>query len=79
MPQIIKERTVHLAIYTFLQEMLINIKTHHFHSSINHQEHLFHGTLITSYFGTVNFSKFLRTDFFYRAPPEAVVCRCSLK
>ena len=28
MPQIIlKERTVHLAIYTFLQETLINIKT----------------------------------------------------
>ena len=51
MPQIIrKERTAHLASYTFLQEMLINIKTRHFHSSINHQEYLFQRTLITSYF-----------------------------
>ena len=37
MPQIIlKERTAYLASYTFLQEMLINIKTPHFHGSINH-------------------------------------------
>ena len=51
MPQIVlKERTAHLASYTFLQEMLINIKTRHFHSSINHQEYLFQRTLITSYF-----------------------------
>ena len=43
MPQIsLKERTAHLASYTFLQEMLINIRTRHFHRSINHQEHLFH-------------------------------------
>ena len=50
MPQIIrKERTAHLASYTFLQEMLINIKTRQSHSSINDQEHLFHGTLTTSY------------------------------
>ena len=64
MPQVIlKERTAHLAIYTFLQEMLINIKTHHFHSPINHQEHLFHRTFITSYFSPVNIAKFLRTDF----------------
>ena len=80
MPRIVlKERTVHLASYTFSQEMLINIKTHHFHSSINHQEHLFHRTLITSYFRPVNIAKFLRTAFFYRTPPEAVVCRCSSK
>ena len=46
MPQIIlKERTTHLAGYNFLQEMLINIKTRRFHSSISHQENLFHGTL----------------------------------
>ena len=64
MPQIIvKERTTHLGSYTFLQEMLINIKTRHFHSSINHQEHLFHRTLITSYFRPVNIAKFLRTAF----------------
>ena len=37
MPQIIlKERTAHLGRRQFLQEMLINIKTRHFHSSINH-------------------------------------------
>ena len=64
MPQIIlKERTGHLARYTFLQEVLINIKTRHFHSSINHQDHLFHRTLITSYFRPVNIAKFLRTPF----------------
>ena len=39
MPQIIlKERTAHLGNYIFLQEMLINIKTRLFHSSISHQE-----------------------------------------
>ena len=41
--------------------MLINIKTRHFHSSINHQEHLFHRTLITSYFCPLNIAKFLKT------------------
>ena len=64
MPQIIlKERTVYLPSYTLLQEILINIKTRHFDSSINHQEHLFHGTRITTYFGPVNIAKFLRTAF----------------
>ena len=51
MPQIIrKERTAHLASYTFLQEMLINIKTRQSHSSINDQERLFteHLPLATS-------------------------------
>ena len=38
---ILRERTAHLASYTFLQETLINIKTRHFHSSIKHQEHFF--------------------------------------
>ena len=45
MPQIIlKERTAHLASYTFLQEILINLKTRQSHSysrSINDQERLF--------------------------------------
>ena len=55
MPQIIrKERAAYLASYTFLQEMLINIKTRQSHSSINDQEHLFHRTLITSYFRLAN-------------------------
>ena len=56
MPQIVlKERTAHLASYTFLQERLIIIKTRCFHSSINPQEHLFHRT--------VNIAKFLRAAF----------------
>ena len=64
MPQIIrKERTAHLASYTFLQEMLINIKTRQSHSSINDQERLFHGTLTTSYFCLPNIAKFLRASF----------------
>ena len=59
MPQIIlKARTAPLASYTFLQEMPINIKTHD-----NHQERLFHRTLITSYFRPVNIANFLRTSF----------------
>ena len=64
MPHIIfKERTAHLASYTFLQELLINIKTRHFHNSTNHQEQLFHRTHVTSYFRPVNIAKFLRTTF----------------
>ena len=43
--------------------MLIIIKTRHFHSSIKHQEHLFHRTLIANYFRPVDIAKFLRTDF----------------
>ena len=35
---VLKETAAHLASYTFLQEILINIKTRHFHSSINQQE-----------------------------------------
>ena len=70
MPQIIiEDRTAHLGRYTFLQEILINIKTCYFqpplsNSSINHQEQLFHRTLITGYFRPVNIAKFLRTGFF---------------
>ena len=66
MPQIIhKERTAHLASYTFLQETLINIKTRQSHSSIIDQERLFHRTLITSYFCLANIAKFLRTSFLW--------------
>ena len=64
MPQIIhKERTANVGSYTFLQEMLINIKTRHFHSPIKHWEQLFHRTLITGYFCPVNIAKFLKTGF----------------
>ena len=48
MPQIIlKEKTAHLASYTFFTRDVDQYKTCHFHSSINHQEHLFHRILIT--------------------------------
>ena len=53
--------------------MLINIKTCHLHSSINHQEHLFHKTLHHfSYFHPMNIAKFWE-QLFYRTTPEAVV------
>ena len=48
----------------FLQEMLINIKTRHFHSSTNHQEQLYHRTRISGYFRSVNIAKFLRTGLY---------------
>ena len=60
---ILMERTAHLANYTFLQEMLINIKTRHFHSSINHQEHLFHRTLYHQLLSSYEYCKILRTAF----------------
>ena len=64
MPQIIlKETTAYIGSYTFLQKMLIIIKTRHFHGSINHREQLFRRTLITGYFCPVNIAKFLRTGF----------------
>ena len=51
MPEIIiKESTTHLGSYTFLQQMLIKIKTRHFHSSLNRQEQLFHRTLTLATF-----------------------------
>ena len=66
MPHIIlKERTANVGSYAlFLQEQLINIKTSHFHSSINHREQLFDRTLITGFFRPVNIAKFLKTGFF---------------
>ena len=73
MPQIIlKERTAHLARYTFLQEMLINIKTRQSHSSINDQEHLFCITLITGYFRLANIATFLRTPFIEHLQKQSV-------
>ena len=81
---ILNERTAHLASYTFLQEMLINIKTCQSHSSTNHQENLFHRTLITSYFRPVNIAKFSE-HLFHRTPPvkqlfaDVLQNRCSWK
>ena len=65
MPQtILQKRAANVGSHPFLQEMLINVKTRHFHSSINHREHLFHRTLITGYFRHVNIAMVLRTRFF---------------
>ena len=55
--QLIKPATL------FSWDVLINIKTRHFGSSNNHQEHLFHRALITSYFRRVDIAKFLRAAF----------------
>ena len=66
MPEIIlKERAAHLGSHT-LKKMLINIKTGRLHSSINHQEQLFHRALITGFFRPVNIAKFLRAAFFIK-------------
>ena len=61
---ILKERTAHLGSYTFLLEMLINIKKCHFHSSVKHQEPFFHRTFVTGHFRPVNIAKFLRAGLF---------------
>ena len=58
MPQINLKERAHLSRYTFLQEILINILKHVSHSSIDHQEQLFHRTFITGYFRPVNTAKF---------------------
>ena len=58
-----KRETFYLASYTFLQEMLMSIRTGQIESSINHQEHLFYRTLTTSYFRPVYIVKFSRTAF----------------
>ena len=58
---ILNGKTIDLASYTFLQEMLINIRTRQLHSSINYQEQPFYRTY--SYFRPVNIAKFLRTAF----------------
>ena len=60
---ILTERTAHLGSYNFFTRD-VNIKIRHFHNSINHQEQLFHRTVITGYFRPVNIAKFIRTGFF---------------
>ena len=59
MPQIIlKGRTAYLASYAFFTRDVDQYKKRHFYRSSNLQEHLFHRTLITSYFRPVNIAKF---------------------
>ena len=63
MPQIIlKDRTAHLASYTFFTRDVDQYKN----ASLSqlHQEHLFHRKPITV------------EQLFYRKTPEAVVCGC---
>ena len=62
MPQIIlKERTAHLASYTFFTRDIDQYKNISLSQLYHHQEYLFHRTLITSYVHHVNIAKFLRT------------------
>ena len=66
MPQIIlKERTAHLASYTFFTRDVDQYKNTSLSQlyPLNHQEQIFHRTLITSHFRPVNIAKFLRTAF----------------
>ena len=66
MPQIIlKERTANLASYTFFTRDAPFSQLYQ-----PPRAPRAHKTLITTYFCTVNFAKFLRTTF-YRTPPEA--------
>ena len=44
--------------------MLINIKSRHFHSSINHQDHLFHRTLYHKLLSSYKYCKVLKNSFF---------------
>ena len=62
MPQIIlKERTAHLASYTFFTRAVDQYKYISLSQLYHHQEYLFHRTLIASYVRHVNIAKFLRT------------------
>ena len=65
MAQIIpKERTVYLASYTFLQEILINIKTRQSHSSINHLEHVFSQDTYDQLISSFEYCRVLKNNFF---------------
>ena len=60
----LKNFAIHLASYTFFTRDVDQYKnTSLSQLSINHQEHVFHRTLITSYFHPVNIAKLLRTAF----------------
>ena len=77
MPQIIlKERTTHLASYTFFSRDVDQYKNVSISQLYIPRRTTFSQN--TSYFCPVNIAKFLRT-IFYRIPQEAVVCRCSSK
>ena len=48
----------------FLLEMLINKKTRHFDSSLNHQEHLFHRTCYHQLFSSYEYCKVFKNSYF---------------
>ena len=64
MPQVILKEQLIQPATLFLQEILINIKTRHFHSSINHQEHLFHRTLYHQLLSSYEYCKVFKNSFF---------------
>ena len=86
MPEIIlKEGTANVVSYTFLREMLINIKARYFHSFINHRElyqpprtafsqDTYHWLL-----SSCEYCNVFKNGLFYRTPPEVLVCRYSSK
>ena len=66
MPQIIlKERTAHLASYTFFTRNVDQYKNTSLSQLYQPLKHFFHRTRITSYFRHVNIAKVLRTAFLY--------------
>ena len=81
MPKIIlKQRIAHLGSYTFLQEMLINIK------SLTSLPQLYQPPRTVFSLNTYHwllssceYCKVFKHGFFYRTPPKAVVCRYSSK
>ena len=65
MPQIIiNQRKAHLASYTFLQEILINIKTRQSHSSINHLEHVFSQDTYHQLISSFEYCRVFKNNFF---------------
>ena len=64
MPQIIlKERTAHLASYTFFTRDVDQYKNTSLSQLYQPPRTVFHRTLITGYFRPVNIAKFLKTAF----------------
>ena len=59
---ILKNRTGHLASYTFFTRYVNQYKKRHFHNSVNHQENLFHRKLITEVFKNTVLQKNFRSS-----------------
>ena len=63
----------------FLLEMLINKKTRHFDSSLNHQEHLFHRTCYHQLFSSYEYCKVFKNSYFIEHLQRQCSCQCSSK